>query len=843
MSDFPDLRLRLRIWPATPVPATRYADAIQERLRVALYRSQTIPGSLGLGDLAILIRQVLRWEAAKHSGYPKLLVPTGRPWPTKTEWRKFGCRASENGSLFEVEALSWEPDWISAPPFAAAERRENRRTSNPVRADPVLRDRFRRDQYLSGNQAEAVRAVLLSPPGAIRLIVLPTGAGKSLVGLSAALLGTAELGGVSIFVVPTVALALDQVRQAKLLSTSAEVDAWHSGLGPIERQAIRDRMRDGLQRVLFCAPESIVGGLATTLMEVAGLGQLQAFVVDEAHLVGQWGTSFRPEFQSMSAVWRKLRERCPTGRTFRTILMTATLTRDTFSDLRRFFGDPEQFESLSAVYLRQEPDYHKVRCDSAAMQVDRVLEVLRYAPRPAILYVTKVADAKRWHRRCIDEGWLRTGLIHGECGRREREQVLDAWNSNELDLVIGTSAFGLGMDKSDVRLVMHVCVPETVDRFYQEVGRGGRDGCATVSLMLWTERDIHRARKLSSPQIVSAEIGFQRWRSMWTTRREVDDVPFINLNAKRPDVRWDGERNKEWNLKTLLLLARAGVLEIENANPPDPARKSDESSETYFARCAEVRQEFEGYVPVKLVLPNPATARAWDLEVGEHRNETRAAAAANWQRMEDMLRDKRDRQEILREVYCVPDAGVYSVGEGPDDVFLTVPKSVCAQVGDALRRVMPASGSGLLLVTYGTAGIQQREVSLRIIELLKRCAKNGVREIALPDSWQIGSIWPGSLPNPLKVMTTQTPENFLLARDINDRDPEFEGFMAVPRVSFLPPTHVPNPIPAHLFLLRRPLHLILVPAECRDHQHPNRRVGDAGPESIHLDDLLRLLKQ
>jgi superfamily II DNA/RNA helicase len=840
MSEFADLKRWLRAWPKEALPTVAYENSVYERVRLALLRDPS--QNLGWADIAVLIRQVLRWEATNHPGIPQLTVPATAPWPSKSEWRKCGCQAFGDGATFELEAAPWQPSWLPGEPVSDAEQRPVRRTNRPVPADPNLVTRFEHGEYLSTNQAEAVRAVMLSPPGAIRLVVLPTGAGKSLVGMAAALLGTAESGGTSVVVVPTIALAFDQVRQARALVSGVSIDAWHSGLTQLERKAIWQRLRDGQQRVVFCAPESIVTGLADSIEALAKSGQLRAFIVDEAHLIGQWGTSFRPEFQSMSALWRKLRRICPPDLAFRTLLMTATLTEDSFADINHFFGDPNDFEILAAVYLRQEPVYSQVRCDSLDSRNRAILEALRHAPRPAVLYVTRVEDAKAWYQRCREESWGRVGILHGECGATERARTLQAWNANELDLMIGTSAFGLGMDKSDVRAVIHACVPETVDRFYQEVGRGGRDGHACASLLIWTEADVHDAELLSSPQIVSSEIGFQRWQSMWASRIDDAESPYVNLNAKRPGVTWDGERNREWNLKTLLLLARSGVLEIQSGVRPGSPQRAGESVQDYEARREEERATLEAYVPVRLLQSNPTTARSWDQQVEVKRGASKVSAARNWSRMEDLVRNRRRREDILREVYAVPVAGIHHVGEGPDDVMLNPARKVQNEVSARLGQLLSARDSKVLFVTY-EANTPRRELFTRLVESLKQLAKNGIREIALPPQWRAETMWPGALPNPLKAMTKNTPENFLIVRGIDDPDPVFEGFLGVPRVSVLPPEHAPRSIPEHLYALNRPLHLVIAPEECEDRYHKGRRIGDGSPGSIQLGTLLNVLRQ
>ena len=124
----------------------------------------------------------------------------------------------------------------------------------------------------------------------------------------------------------------------------------------------------------------------------------------------------------------------------------------------------------------------------------RLLEAVHHLPRPLIIYASKREDVKRWAEELKQAGFRRYGVMTGESTSKERSELIHNWSEKNIDIVVATSAFGLGIDRGDVRAVIHVCIPETIDRFYQEVGRIGRDGKAAISLTLYTEDDYKIAR-------------------------------------------------------------------------------------------------------------------------------------------------------------------------------------------------------------------------------------------------------------------------------------------------------------------------------------------------------------
>lgn len=147
-----------------------------------------------------------------------------------------------------------------------------------------------------------------------------------------------------------------------------------------------------------------------------------------------------------------------------------------------------------------------------------MFEAVCNLPRPLILYATKVKEVEEWGAQLRGLGFRRLAVVTGASSADHRGRVIEQWRDGHLDIVVATSAFGLGVDQSDVRAVVHACIPETIDRFYQEVGRGGRDGKASVSLMLYTKADYATADGLNRKVTISTDRGLQRWRRMFGTK-------------------------------------------------------------------------------------------------------------------------------------------------------------------------------------------------------------------------------------------------------------------------------------------------------------------------------------
>src|SRR5262249_36503974 len=150
-----------------------------------------------------------------------------------------------------------------------------------------------------------------------------------------------------------------------------------------------------------------------------------------------------------------------------------------------------------------------------------------------ILYTSTVDDAETWTARLRDAGIARVAGITGKSSETDRRGVMARWRGEnpdgtkrptEVDVVVGTSAFGLGLDMPNVRTVLHACLPETIDRYYQEVGRAGRDGRASVAYLCQGPNDLQIAKALNDVSMIGDELGWKRWRSMLMEAQDLGNL-------------------------------------------------------------------------------------------------------------------------------------------------------------------------------------------------------------------------------------------------------------------------------------------------------------------------------
>lgn len=481
-----------------------------------------------------------------------------------------------------VKITKWNPDWLpthaDSSLIAPTLRRELRRPSETCSADPFLVS-LGRKEYLSPALREAMRAVITAPAGATLLVNFPTGSGKSLLAQVPALLSQ---DGLSVVVVPTTALCIDQERQLKDYECQNRIEHETAFYGSSDEQkaiqkGICQRINNGTQRIVFASPEMVCGRrLISTLWKTASAGKLEWLVIDEAHMVEHWGDSFRPKFQQLAGIRRGLL-RQTTAKPFRTLLMSATMTAQTIDTLKSQFGKPGPFESIHSVRIRPEIASGVVKCDSIDSRMYRTIDAILNLPKPLIAYTTKVADSKAIHSKLKEKGLKRIACFNGQTNDTDREIIIKDFRYQNIDIVIATSAFGMGID-AEVRSVVHSCIPESFDRYYQEIGRGGRDGKASISLVIYSNKDLQVAQKMSEDANIGMKKGLARWGSMHHQMKRVDGNPdlyevFVNGGIT------PNQRNLQWDDHTLNLLASSGIISFDAIEPQKRDSNADSSNQ------------------------------------------------------------------------------------------------------------------------------------------------------------------------------------------------------------------------------------------------------------------------
>jgi ATP-dependent DNA helicase RecQ len=338
------------------------------------------------------------------------------------------------------------------------------------RLPAALREHFGFDGFRPG-QAEACSAALADRDV---LVVMPTGAGKSLCYQLPALVRD----DLTVVVSPLVSLMQDQVEalERRVPGVAAVVNAQRD---PAENRAALSRAVAGDLRLLHVAPERFAAPGFVDALQDARVG---LFVVDEAHCVSQWGHDFRPDFLRLGEAARAIGARA-------VVASTATATPQVARDVEARLGLRSPVR-VTTGFDRPNLAFVVVPCATEADERHRLTAVLRDPPaRPAIVYAGTRAHTDELARALTEELGIEVLAYHAGLPRLERAAIQRRFMGGDAEVVVATNAFGMGIDKADVRTVVHAAVPGSVEAYYQEAGRAGRDGRPARALLLAEPRD------------------------------------------------------------------------------------------------------------------------------------------------------------------------------------------------------------------------------------------------------------------------------------------------------------------------------------------------------------------
>ncbi|MGV3524204.1 MAG: helicase-related protein [Candidatus Sericytochromatia bacterium] len=593
-------------------------------------------------DRAVLLRDIARLTGGQCS-LPKELVSSDLYGLLE----ECGLRWLEDGNKILLQINSEMPGHFPSGLAKALELdSQTRRPIQPDIADGALLRLTHYSGYQNPSQKAAGRLLLSMPGGANALITMPTGAGKSLLFQLGVRWWQEQAMGdeipVAVVIVPTISLALDHVESVKQVEGLEHSAAFHSGLSPSEKDHLLMGFEYGDIPLLFMAPESVLLGARETLLRMCqpraersllAQATLAGIFIDEAHIIETWGRHFRPDFQRLPGYLNKLNSLNPE---LRTILLSATVRDSAESVLLQGFDSQRPSLRMASQVGRYEYDWIIHQAETHEERQNLLLELSPYLPRPAIIYTTEVAEAENLYAKLKEKGHQRLAVFTGNTPSDERKQIVADWKRDTLDLVIATSAFGMGVDKANVRAVVHACIPEDASRYYQEIGRGGRDGHQTLALCIWTWKDIKQARSMSYTSL-SKENALERWPELREraqfAERDGDFYLKVDINASPPRLGHEpGDYNRNWNRALLNQMQRFNLLEV---------LESDEDSNYWHIKLKQA----------SLLETSEALESAFTI-----REQEKEQAYASIDRLVEVLKGKYE-QCLLSEIFELVESG------------------------------------------------------------------------------------------------------------------------------------------------------------------------------------------
>ena len=359
------------------------------------------------------------------------------------------------------------------------------------------------------------------------LAMMPTGGGKSVCFQVPGLMRE----GLTLVITPLIALMKDQVRS--LTDRGIRAVAVHAGMNRHEADLALNNAAHGGYKFLYVSPERIGTFLFRSYLPVM---KIAFIVVDEAHCISQWGYDFRPDYLRIGA----LREQVDAP----VIALTATATPQVAEDIMDKLAFRER-NVLRTGFERPNLSYIVRRCEDKTGQL---LQVCRGVEGTGIVYVRRRARAEEI-AKFLSENGISASFYHAGLGSLARSERQEAWRSGQVRIMVCTNAFGMGIDKPDVRFVLHYDLPDAPEAYFQEAGRAGRDGLPAYAVLLWNASDVTRLRQLAAtafPSLAFIEDVYQKVHALFQIPYGAGEGRTLKLDVAQLAQAYGLDRNQTY---------------------------------------------------------------------------------------------------------------------------------------------------------------------------------------------------------------------------------------------------------------------------------------------------------